>query len=43
MGEACRRDDLIRALVANADSGRIGWAAGKAAADKLGLDILTLY
>ncbi len=41
--EACRRDDVIRALVVQADNGRIGRAVVKDAASKLGLSIATLY
>jgi putative transposase len=41
--EACRRDDVIRALVAHANNGRVGGAAVKDAAFKLGLSISTVY
>jgi len=41
--EACRREEIIRVLVANSDNGRIGRAAVKNAAARLGLGTSALY
>jgi putative transposase len=41
--EACRRDEVVRALVATSDEGRVGRAAIRDAAERLGLSASTLY